>query len=1088
MKESESFNSSENNRGFSSETSDQLLDGGKQMNMSYHKSSQPSKDGSNGTTHIAELHAVPGFTYFIDEATRPQKTEHDKLFRRVKSDANHSRSSSGDLSEGKSGRRAKWKLPEKQASEGLVNGKDNSWDPFSGKYNSGEFDLKSHSAKVSTPSSSSASLNDNQRHPKRAKSLTFGLKADFLEKDSNGYFSPSSDEELDVNSAAAASAAALKKAIQDAQERIRIAKELMERKRDPVQNTKSRANGSSKVKDRDEIKYDQDMNGIRKSNTKEACKSTKTEALGICGFDQKNAKASDEVASVFTCKENLSVDREVNGEKHEEGAEVNEEQGVGMWFTQLLNNGKNKMAALASQLVDNRNAIFQPTSKHVHDAEETTQAKESLEKGTTSTVDIHAKLDALGKVPDLEENLDKSISDKHVCDTGRVTLMNEPEEKSSKAEHGFHQQDKCEKKLVCEDATCNGHFEPEMLEDGCPANELRNIVEMKKEEEKSFEVETGKKLDDVLMWQDNNSRLDKKENWRTQEDSSQQIGNEYRPKEENSTESSEKEQENFQDRDFSRNSFEGDYHQEIDHKRSMCSIDGVESHNISEEEILSEHSDQSSTRTYQCESTDIMDAGADYRTESEKIEVNLEVEESDTTKGETYASNENTRNGLFPDATNEENLNARQSDESTILGGTPEVSELNNTSNQTGRSKVIDLEEHDNQTGVAGLESREEKGCVAFEQDTEEAEQEVKEATESKMFEASCSKHVLESITQDVSESLASDDNTENFGYGRSSNEEKLLMETSLLKTTSLTTKEPAAESINGDEAPTDEEKASHCDFVDMNGQKEIEKSDEESEISIRSENRDDLVHESECDAENIKEESIASDTDFEKYVFELHTEEKGSDEKQLEQECSQLPSQTKESEEHLETDTEMKAGQGVENHAENICKTSVKEEKENRGRMQKETRGKDLAKKPEVDQREREREKDRLAVERAIREARERAFAEARERAERAAVEKATAGVRQRAMAGAREKVEKVSAGTRLSTDKATTEAKLRAERAAVERATAEARERALEKALSQKSTSETRAQVEKVVGKAPVGSRDTGLKHSFSSSVSTF
>ncbi|GER42512.1 chaperone DnaJ-domain superfamily protein [Striga asiatica] len=78
-----------------------------------------------------------------------------------------------------------------------------------------------------------------------------------------------------------------------------------------------------------------------------------------------------------------------------------------------------------------------------------------------------------------------------------------------------------------------------------------------------------------------------------------------------------------------------------------------------------------------------------------------------------------------------------------------------------------------------------------------------------------------------------------------------------------------------------------------------------------------------------------------------------------------------------------------------------------------------------------REREKDRIAVERAIREARERAFAEAREHAERE-------------------------------------KAKIRAERAAVERATTEARERALVKARSQKTSS----------------SRSNGLKHSFSSS----
>ncbi|MFS7939145.1 putative Chaperone J-domain superfamily [Helianthus anomalus] len=106
----------------------------------------------------------------------------------------------------------------------------------------------------------------------------------------------------------------------------------------------------------------------------------------------------------------------------------------------------------------------------------------------------------------------------------------------------------------------------------------------------------------------------------------------------------------------------------------------------------------------------------------------------------------------------------------------------------------------------------------------------------------------------------------------------------------------------------------------------------------------------------------------------------------------------------------------------------------------------------------EREREKNRLAVDRAIREARERAFAEARERAERerAAVEKATEEVRQRMMAEAHEKVSKASVMNKSSSDKTSAQSKLRAERAAVERATAEARQRALEKAISQKTASE--------------------------------
>ncbi|CAL1355829.1 unnamed protein product [Linum trigynum] len=117
--------------------------------------------------------------------------------------------------------------------------------------------------------------------------------------------------------------------------------------------------------------------------------------------------------------------------------------------------------------------------------------------------------------------------------------------------------------------------------------------------------------------------------------------------------------------------------------------------------------------------------------------------------------------------------------------------------------------------------------------------------------------------------------------------------------------------------------------------------------------------------------------------------------------------------------------------------------------------------------------ERQRIAVERAIRKAHERAFAEAREKAEKAAAERAAAETDRRAKAAARERSERVT-----SLEKASMEAKLKAERVAVERATAEARERALEKALS----------------KSPVPSKDDGrstnqrYKSSASSSSSRY
>ncbi|KAK6938843.1 hypothetical protein RJ641_032351 [Dillenia turbinata] len=139
----------------------------------------------------------------------------------------------------------------------------------------------------------------------------------------------------------------------------------------------------------------------------------------------------------------------------------------------------------------------------------------------------------------------------------------------------------------------------------------------------------------------------------------------------------------------------------------------------------------------------------------------------------------------------------------------------------------------------------------------------------------------------------------------------------------------------------------------------------------------------------------------------------------------------------------------------EDMSETSSSEESWSRGTLEsEELKLKHLSRRNDAVEKERHRE--RLAVEKVIREARERAFAEAQERAEKAAAEKATAEAQQRAMANAREKLEKPFATVKDKTfsDKASTVAKLRAERAAVERATAEARQRALEKALMEKSS----------------------------------
>nr|GMD94522.1 auxilin-like protein 1 [Ipomoea batatas] len=283
-------------------------------------------------------------------------------------------------------------------------------------------------------------------------------------------------------------------------------------------------------------------------------------------------------------------------------------------------------------------------------------------------------------------------------------------------------------------------------------------------------------------------------------------------------------------------------------------------------------------------------------------------------------------------------------------------------------------------------------------------------------------------------------------------------------------------------ETQTSEEIAKSA-FSDVNlGEKIIVENGKESELTSNAVNGENLrVEKSAQDKETIKEEGVFFDDETDKDDVQTVHKESSTAENKKEQEPSQFP--LNKSEESRVGDKEIKTEESKETS--NSKKVFVAEENEIKKSGQKAVGDKDQCRKVEVGKKERERDRDRIAVERVIREARERAFAEARERAERAAVERATAEVRQRVMAEAREKAEKSSVGNKTSVDKASAEAKLRAERAAVERATAEARERALEKALSQKTTAEVKVLAGKLGNEKYSGtSRENALRHSFSSS----
>ncbi|KAG6699287.1 hypothetical protein I3842_08G060700 [Carya illinoinensis] len=150
-----------------------------------------------------------------------------------------------------------------------------------------------------------------------------------------------------------------------------------------------------------------------------------------------------------------------------------------------------------------------------------------------------------------------------------------------------------------------------------------------------------------------------------------------------------------------------------------------------------------------------------------------------------------------------------------------------------------------------------------------------------------------------------------------------------------------------------------------------------------------------------------------------------------------QLPSMFLGEVNSLETAQEIKKAQITEKDGTHQS-TLTMEEKESNTTEQKDVEMEEEHFKNIDEVQEREREREKMAVERAIHEARERAFAEARERAKRAAAE-----AHQKVTAEAREKLANTSAANeKSSAEKGAIKARLKAERAAVVRANVEARD----------------------------------------------
>ncbi|KAJ6800828.1 auxilin-like protein 1 [Iris pallida] len=268
-------------------------DGSRQFNMSFHKTNHRSiEDTSSGTTYVTHLHAVTGYTDMIDSFSPLHGTETDNPPKVVKNDHIHIVSSHGGLPDEnqanitfpgdcKKSFGAELKTQQKQftnryptGEDGPANVRHHSRSSSNHSSSSGDvslpdvafvtisdINLRTEPSRVPPPSRAPPKLVSKQGLPKM--NIYGSFKADLEEGSlpktmgnrqthyslgvSKGHLinkglkdgSPSFfDVEVDASSAAAASAAAMKEAMEQAQARLKSAKELMERKRENAQSRK----------------------------------------------------------------------------------------------------------------------------------------------------------------------------------------------------------------------------------------------------------------------------------------------------------------------------------------------------------------------------------------------------------------------------------------------------------------------------------------------------------------------------------------------------------------------------------------------------------------------------------------------------------------------------------------------------------------------------------------------------------------------------------------------------------------------------------------------------------------------------------
>lgn len=960
--------------------------------MSYHKSNTGSKDGINGTTHVAQFYPVRGFTCFIDETT-PQKIEADKPKSPVVSDVRSKADVNEAILQDRNAKRSVSHLTNKETFGRELKSRNNfSWD---GSYshdkifNSLENNLKSHPTEKRPPSSIPAKI-DSFGNSKRSWDSNSKVFKNEASEHVTGESSPCLlGEEFDVNSAAAASAAVLKDAIQKAQESIRIAKELMERKKEGLPSRSSHSHrNNKKVKDKGEHIIASESKRLDDTNAKDISGSVDYVSQLFSGIRKKSAVGG------------FSPDFKQNERTYITGNVINDECG------------KNRGMAEGCELPSTEKKREVPEKDNVMEQQQV--HKENTDEKSQELVYMKGNLN-------------------------NVTGENQTENSEDKVESVYiaREHEKIENcRTIQEDGVIEEiHTDIPINKDG--EKRLKDSQE-KYKDALEFESDIDVKVNNVQELED----IENKDHIAKTTKNIERDGSDYRV------------EKNCDESDNGR--YEDAFKQAEGHELKKACVSecvGKQAKDIFTRPDGSRRPEK--VHEEGIGGMNILDIRDGKGSEQSSKDFELERNEKDLTgrfEKAKFICIETEKNEVLQEAHHESDVFCHDVHDKDEMQKAFKY-KMNHVHSETG----LEVDDHGSAT----------KDCYNFEANEAEAVKSPNKPRETEHSrtgnlaqgfaeenEAVNSVKIVCKVSRSENSPLKFGSTCVNFGGEEFAQRSKVLGSDSNLDCgiNILASECAGTEDIPKDRMSFNEaEGKSRLGYVNDGRQHDAQfEISQGPSVFKTKENTVEVDIEIKTREDTTKNEEGAHKTFM-------------SDQKKV------------------KMDEEVRAGKGKEVYDESSSKVfAMGKEPKNIVPVVKEKEA--LLKNNEEQKKDREREKEKIAVERAIREARERAFAEARERAERNAVERATAEVRQRVMAEAREKFDKETAAAKLSTEKASVEAKLRSERAAVERATTEARERALEKALSQKS----RAQTGTSTSQNHAGpSRDNPMKKSSSSDL---